>query len=250
LNGGYVRLWRKSIESGWLKNPNLWVFWCWCLMKASHKERDVVIGFQQVHLMPGDFIFGRKKASEELAMSEQTIRTCIETLKKLKNLTIKVTNKYSVVSIVNWSIYQDEEIGINQQINQQLTNNQPTTNHKQECKALKNKTIAQMFQIFWEAYPKKKSIGQAEKAFAKTQPDEQLMEKIIHAIERAKTSGEWQKENGQFIPYPATWLNAKGWMDEANTEVSVKPDLPRALTPEEEWAQIQENLKKQEVVNA
>ena len=71
-----------------------------------------------------------------------------------------------------------------------------------------------LFARFWAAYPKKRSKGQAEKAWAKLQPDEQLVETMLAAIERAKTSEEWRKEGGRYIPYPATWLNAKGWEDE------------------------------------
>lgn len=69
------------------------------------------------------------------------------------------------------------------------------------------------FDIFWQAYPKKKSKGQAEKAWRKINPSEQLQDRILNAIEQAKTSVDWKKDNGQFIPYPATWLNAKGWED-------------------------------------
>jgi hypothetical protein len=61
-------------------------------------------------------------------------------------------------------------------------------------------------------------MGQAEKIWAKIHPDEQLLEKILSTIERAKKSESWIKDAGQFIPYPATWLNAKGWEDEVKTE--------------------------------
>ncbi len=70
------------------------------------------------------------------------------------------------------------------------------------------------FEAFWTSYPKKKSIGRAERAFGKMNPDEQLMEAIMAGIERAKTSEDWLKDGGKFIPYPATWLNARGWEDE------------------------------------
>jgi len=40
MQRGYVKLWRKSIDGGWLSNHKLWVFWCWALIKASHKEFD------------------------------------------------------------------------------------------------------------------------------------------------------------------------------------------------------------------
>jgi hypothetical protein len=75
-----------------------------------------------------------------------------------------------------------------------------------------NNTIAR-FQRFWEMYPKKKSKGVAEKAFAQLNPDEQLLATMLATIERAKKSDDWLKEGGKFIPYPATWLRAKGWLD-------------------------------------
>lgn len=78
----------------------------------------------------------------------------------------------------------------------------------------KQKTCANAFARFWSAYPKKKSKGQAEKAFQKLNPSEQLMDAMLASIEQAKTSDNWRKDGGQFIPYPATWLNAKGWEDE------------------------------------
>ncbi len=70
------------------------------------------------------------------------------------------------------------------------------------------------FERFWEVYPKRVSRGQAEKAWKALSPNEQLIESILQAITRAKTSEMWRKESGKFIPYPATWLRAKGWLDE------------------------------------
>lgn len=78
----------------------------------------------------------------------------------------------------------------------------------------KSKRQEQLFDEFWAQYPKKRSKGQAEKTWVKLKPDEQLFEAIMAGLERAKTSVEWTKDGGQFIPYPATWLNAKGWEDE------------------------------------
>ena len=77
----------------------------------------------------------------------------------------------------------------------------------------------QGFGAFWASYPRKKSKGQAERAWKALRPDEQLHGTILSALERAKTSAEWMKQGGEFIPYPATWLNAKGWEDEISPEV-------------------------------
>jgi hypothetical protein len=78
------------------------------------------------------------------------------------------------------------------------------------------------FDRFWQAYPRKKSKGQAEKSFTKINPDEQLLAIMLATIERAKKSEDWRKDNGKWIPYPSTWLNAKGWEDEHEVEVNAQ----------------------------
>ena len=71
-----------------------------------------------------------------------------------------------------------------------------------------------LFERFWAAYPKKKSKGQARRAWDKLKPGSTMVDQMLLAIERAKQSEDWQKDGGQYIPYPATWLNAEGWEDE------------------------------------
>lgn len=70
------------------------------------------------------------------------------------------------------------------------------------------------FGVFWKAYPKKKNKGQAEKVWVKLSPDSDLLQTILNAVEGAARSADWLKNDGQYIPFPATWLNAKGWEDE------------------------------------
>lgn len=131
MNKGYAKFWRKSLDAGWIKNHKTWAFWSYCLLKASYKEFDAIVGFQRVRLMPGQFIFGLRKASEETGLTIQEIRTVLNFLKKAGNLTVKTTNKYSVISIINWVIYQCDEFGNNTQNNKPLTNHQQRTRSKE-----------------------------------------------------------------------------------------------------------------------
>jgi len=78
----------------------------------------------------------------------------------------------------------------------------------------KSQRQEQLFDQFWAQYPRKKSKGQAERAWVKINPDDALFAQIIEGLERARKSRDWIKESGQYIPYPATWLNAKGWEDD------------------------------------
>ena len=70
------------------------------------------------------------------------------------------------------------------------------------------------FQEFWSAYPKKQAKGAAEKAFSKIHPDKSLLRQMLDAIELHKKSSQWQKDGGQYIPMPSTWLNQKRWEDD------------------------------------
>lgn len=77
-----------------------------------------------------------------------------------------------------------------------------------------------LFPVFWERYPLKVKKPKALSAFLKLKPDRALLDNMLEAIERQKQSRSWRKDNGQFIPHPATWLNNRQWED------SVEPDLP------------------------
>jgi hypothetical protein len=230
MQRGYVKLWRKSIDAGWLSNHKLWAFWCWALMKASHKEYDMVVGCQQVHLMPGEFIFGLNKASEELEMSIRSIRTILDFLKKSKNMTIKTTNKFSIISIVNWDTYQSDKNENDNQNDKQPTNNRQTTDNKQECKELKNeknKEYTADFLKFYSAYPNRKDKTAAFKQWNKLNGTRPPIGELLDAIRKQI---EWRENaNGEFRPawkHPATWLSKGSWDDEldaGNNDSELKP---------------------------
>lgn len=65
------------------------------------------------------------------------------------------------------------------------------------------------FVEFWKCYPKKIAKPNAEKAWMKIAPDVDLSKRIIHAISEQKLL----EREEQFIPYPASWLNARRWED-------------------------------------
>ena len=73
------------------------------------------------------------------------------------------------------------------------------------------------FLSFYNAYPKHKKRDDAFKAWKSLNGTRPELSVLLAAIEDQKKSEEWLKENGQFIPYPASWLRAGSWADEVNT---------------------------------
>jgi hypothetical protein len=71
------------------------------------------------------------------------------------------------------------------------------------------------FERFWATYPRHAGKQAAAKAFAKIDPDEELLGLMLAAVARQRTSDQWQRDGGQFVPHAATWLNGRRWEDEA-----------------------------------
>lgn len=81
----------------------------------------------------------------------------------------------------------------------------------------KQKIQESRFTEFWKIYPKKVGKEAARKSWMKVKPDRDMFSKILSAVETAKESRQWQKDNGQYIPNPSTWLNQGRWDDELDT---------------------------------
>lgn len=102
----------------------------------------------------------------------------------------------------------------NTSINNTSINNTPYNPPKGENRVL---TLnEELFKKFWAVYPRKVSKGNAEKWFKKNNPSKDVVELMVQKLEILKKTEQWEKNNGQYIPYPASWLNAKGWEDEIN----------------------------------
>lgn len=89
----------------------------------------------------------------------------------------------------------------------------------------KSEIHANQFAEFWKSYPRKIGKGAAESSWMKIKPDKSLAAEIITAVEDQKESDQWTRDNGQYIPHPATWLNQKRWEDEVERPKSHVPDL-------------------------
>ena len=70
------------------------------------------------------------------------------------------------------------------------------------------------FETWWSAYPKKQAKGSAFKAWRKITPSDELLGKMLEALSWQRAQPGWLKDGGQFIPNPATYLNAGSYSDE------------------------------------
>lgn len=135
MDDGYIKLHRSITKWEWYQDQNTKAVFIHLLIHANWEDSK----FKSYDVPKGSLICGRKKLAADLGLSEQEIRTSLEHLKSTNEITIKTTNKFSIVSIVNWEKYQGFVDESTNKTTIHATNNQPTINHIKEYKEIKNK---------------------------------------------------------------------------------------------------------------
>lgn len=136
----YIKLFRKILKWGWYGDTNTFRVFMHILLKAQYTPTE----YKGVTINSGECVFGRKAWSEELGLSEQQIRTAISHLQSTNEITIKSTNKFSVIHVVKWEFWQiGEGKSTNTSTNkmfqsQPTTNQQPTTSKESKKVRIKN----------------------------------------------------------------------------------------------------------------
>ena len=82
----------------------------------------------------------------------------------------------------------------------------------------------ELFDMFWNAYPRKIGKQKCINWFIQHKVDTNLVNKMINAINNQKATEQWLKDAGRFIPHPYTWLNRGGWDDEVSTTITSVTD--------------------------
>ena len=79
------------------------------------------------------------------------------------------------------------------------------------------------FDAFWRAYPRKERKEAARSAWARLKPDSETAKQILAAIQKQRTSDQWLREGGRFIPHAAKWVEDKRWEDEPLHQPQMSP---------------------------
>lgn len=166
----YIKLFRKLLKSPIWENEKALKIWLWCLLKATHIEREQLVGQQIIYLEKGQFIFGREKASEELNMTGSTVYKYIKLLEKLQMININSNNKFSIVSIEKWEDYQIEELKDNNKIT--IEEQQSNTN-----KNVKN-IIFILFNKYKSDFSFEKSLMEKQRIFKEKCMNDESFKKL------------------------------------------------------------------------
>lgn len=222
MSTDWIKLHRQTIDSRVFSDAFLLQLWVWCLLKANWKRS----WFQGREIEPGQFATGRSNAADELGVSGSKWYRGMQRLAEFGNVKIEsVNNRFSLIEVVNWRVYQGNEPP-RRTTSEQPANNRRTTGEqpvntieegkkvKKERKEDKSNTFiySDAFETFWSAFPKGRKTGK-RKAFSawKRAITSATTEEIIAAANDYAASGVGR---GEFVKGPESWLNGGCWDDD------------------------------------
>lgn len=121
MEESYAKIFRGIFNWEWYSDSKMVHLFLHLILKANHTDGT----WKGIEIKRGQFIAGINKLNSETGISIQSLRTCMDKLKLTGEITIKSTNKYSIITICKYESYQDSKVKGNNQINK-LTNNQST----------------------------------------------------------------------------------------------------------------------------
>ena len=139
---GWVKIHRKFLNWEWYQNTEMVRIFLHFLLSANHENNN----WQGIIVKKGQVVIGRKKLSKTLGISQRTIRTCLSRLKTTNEITTETTNKYTIITLINWEKYQHISNKTTSKTTSKLTNDRPandqqTTTNKNDKKDKKDKNL-------------------------------------------------------------------------------------------------------------
>ena len=250
--GGFIQLHRKIVEWEWYKNTNTFRVFLHCLLMANFTDGR----FEGVEVKRGQFVSSLPNLAKQTLLSIQQVRTALDHLKSTGEITDKAYAKFRVITVVKYDMYQQDNrqnnsqsTGYQQASNRQSTGNQQqynnNNNNNKGIMEKGNNNISCLFDQFWSAYPRKEAKAKAKTAFEKIKPDEELLLKMIDAVEKQKKTDQWTRDGGQYIPHPATWLNQRRWEDEIPVNAPVQQRQQKVLPAQDFEQRDYTNVQKE-----
>lgn len=129
---GFVKMSRNIGNWGWYDEPNTRSVFLHLIIFANHAPHE----YRGYVIKRGQIVTGYPSLAKKLGLTVQNVRTAYNNLKSTGEITVKVTGKFSVVTLCNYELYNDQKVSdnsvSNSQANSHLTGIQQSSNNKQE----------------------------------------------------------------------------------------------------------------------
>ena len=137
-HNGWIKVHRKIKKWGWYSSPPTFNLFIHLLINANFEESE----FMGHKIPAGSVVFGYSAWERKTGHSVNQLRTAVEHLISTSEITLKTTNKFSIISITNWQDYQENHTQNHKRgTNEAQTNHKQTTTSKEEKKRRREELV-------------------------------------------------------------------------------------------------------------
>ena len=123
---GWVSIYRKMQDKSWYRDSEYVHVWLHLILNANYSNKRVWVNGQEVEVKRGQLLTSRKAISDKTGVTQSKIYRILSRYESEHQIEQQKTNKYTIITIVNYEEYQKSE----QQTEQQM-NNKRTTDEQQ-----------------------------------------------------------------------------------------------------------------------
>ena len=116
LGAGYIKLWRSLLKWEWYSDVNVSRLFIHLLLTANYE--DTTWRGETIHR--GQRLTSVAKLAEETGLTTKEVRTALGKLTRTNELTIRTTNKYSVITVEKYDFFQSPTDTTGKQEGEQL----------------------------------------------------------------------------------------------------------------------------------
>lgn len=188
--------------------------WVDLILNANHKENKVMIKGRLITVERGEQIRSQVTLAKTWKWNPRTVNKFLELLKSESMITTKSTELTTHITICNYSTFQDTVKNSAEQTTQHTTEqsaeavqSRVQTNNNDNNINNDNNELKDLFDSFWQNYPKKSDKKKAETAFNRLPKTKKQL-----AIIDCKT--RYSGTDKKYIPLATTYINGHRWDDE------------------------------------
>lgn len=214
---GWVKIHRRILDWQWYQDTVVFRVFAHCIFKANFTDKE----WLDATIKRGSFVTSLLKLSDEIKLSVMQVRRALNCLSKTGEISVKTTNKYTVISVSNYDTYQVEITEKDKQkTNKEQTEDKQRTTTK-EYKNIRKKEetntgdkvlVKNLFEQFWLLYDKKLGKEKCYSLFSKI-PEKEYVKIIDHVPKYVLSTPD-----KQYRKNPETYLRNRSWNDEIVVE--------------------------------
>ena len=199
-----------------MKDADHLAIWTYLLMKASHKEFDIVFNGERKTIKAGQIVTGRKQIAAELSLNENKVYRVLKTFENEQQIEQVTDHKKSIISIKNWELYQASE-----QVNEQQVNN---------CRTSSEQVVNTKIRIIDKENNKNNNIPPISPTGEWEYKKHSCFDNIVHFLQCNEDYAEFYRNNKDAWDILEMWLKYKterGGNGGYKTETGVKTFLKK-----------------------